>query len=116
MCVQIPVTQSLSKWCLSFLLFLNIYRVLIVDPEGESGGTPYRFPVNVVAEDVDVGELLGHVDGTLVSMRKPTLSGLPYSHSPDVPTLTCFRKVGFHFSFATIASSYALFLSLPSFM
>lgn len=85
------------KSVLSSFFFYSVifpcYRVLVVDPEGESGGTPYRFPVNVVAEDVDVGELLGHVDGTLVSMRKPSFSGLPYSHSPDVSPINCFRKV-----------------------
>lgn len=73
--------------------YLLISRVLIVDPEGESGGTPYRFPVNVVAEDVDVEELLGHIDETIASMRKPSLDGPSYTFSPDVPALSSFHKV-----------------------
>ncbi len=64
-----------------------------MDPEGESGGTPYCFPVNIVAEDIDVAELLGHVGGTIISMRKPNLDGPSYSHSPDVPAVSCFHKV-----------------------
>ncbi|KAE8742925.1 hypothetical protein FOCC_FOCC011477 [Frankliniella occidentalis] len=82
----------LSPYCSNTTSFASIFRVLVVDPEGESGGTPYRFPVNIVAEDVDVAELLGHVDGAITSMRKPSLDGPLYSHSPDVPALSCFHK------------------------
>ncbi|KAJ1532347.1 hypothetical protein ONE63_000951 [Megalurothrips usitatus] len=82
----------LSPYCANTTSFASIFRVLIVDPEGESGGTPYRFPVNVVTEDMDVAEVLGQVDETISSMRRPSLDGPPYSHSPDVPAISCFQK------------------------
>ena len=88
-------------------------RVLVVDPEGESGGTPYRFPVSIVAEDLDVQELLEHVDGTIASMRKPSLDGPPYSFSPDAPVLSCFQKVHLHFT-ALVALKLWKFKSLFS--
>lgn len=82
----------LSPYCSNTSSYASIFRVLVVDPEGESGGTPYRFPVSIVAEDLDVQELLEHVDGTIASMRKPSLDGPPYSFSPDAPVLSCFQK------------------------
>ncbi|XP_034240908.1 histone H2A deubiquitinase MYSM1-like [Thrips palmi] len=82
----------LSPYCANTTSFASIFRVLIVDPEGESGGTPYRFPVSIVSEDLDVEELLEHVDGTIASMRKPSLEGPPYSHGPDAPVLSCLQK------------------------
>lgn len=92
--------------------FFFIARVLIVDPEGESGGTPYRFPVSIVAEDLDVEELLEHVDGTIASMPKPSLDGPSYSYSPDAPVLSCFQKVVYLLSFSNTSNSlWYLFMS-----